>query len=183
MRELTIESYKANFMGMLLLLPIVLLFGIPFYYLWHQSIDIYYEIHFLKCNIFWVLMILGFGIAIHELLHGLAYLLLTKGDYKNLSFGIIWKDLTPYCHYAMPVSVMQYRIAVLSPSILLGFLPLIISLFIGSFPILILGILFTLGAIGDFIILWIIRKENNSTIVQDHPDKIGCIILEDNQDK
>ncbi|RLD65380.1 MAG: DUF3267 domain-containing protein [Bacteroidetes bacterium] len=180
MRQLTIESTKANLMGIVFLLPVVLLFGIPFYFLWHQSIDIHNEIQFLRANVFWILLVLVIGIAIHELLHGLAYLILTKGDFKNISFGILWKDLTPYCHYSQVISVKQYRIAVLLPGVITGLFPLVIALLNGSFPTLILGMLFTLGAIGDLVILWIIRKEKSNTMIKDHPDKIGCIILEDN---
>ena len=178
MRKLTIESTKANLMGVLFLLPAVLLFGLPFYYLWHDSINFHAEIIMLKANIFTSLLVLLVFMVVHELLHALAYLILTQGDYKNISFGIIWKNMTPYCHYAKPISVLQYRIAVITPGILTGVLPLIYALAIGDFIVFAFGILFLLGAIGDFIILWIIRNERPKTMLKDHPDEIGCIIMD-----
>ena len=179
MRKLTIDSSKANLLGLAWLIPLLLLFGLPFYFLWHDSINFHNEIIALKTNIFIILLVLLGFMAVHELLHALAYLLLTGGDYKSISFGIIWKNLTPYCHYAKPISVRVYRIAVIAPGIVTGLFPLIYALFTGSFSIFALGILFLLGAIGDFMILWIIRKEKPNTIIKDHPDEIGCIIIEE----
>jgi hypothetical protein len=179
MRELTIDSYKANLMGIVFMLPVAVLFAIPYYFLWHQSIDIHNEIVYIKSQIYWVLAIAIIGIIFHELLHGLAYVVLTKGDFKNISFGIIWQNLTPYCHYSKEISIKQYRIALITPVIPTGIIPLIIALFTGNFLIFIFGVLFTLGAIGDFMILWILRKEKAETIIKDHPDEIGCIIIED----
>jgi len=178
MRKLTIESSKANLLGLMFLIPAILLFGLPFYYLWHQQIDFQSEILMLKSNIFTILLVLLLFMAIHELLHALAYLILTRGDYKNISFGIIWKNFTPYCHYANPISVFQYRIAVITPAVFTGFLPLIYALFVGDFKVFAFGIIFIMGAIGDFIILWIIRNEASKTMLKDHPEEIGCIILD-----
>ncbi len=179
MRKLTIDSNKANLIGIIWLIPIVILFGLPFYFLWHETIDFHTEIIMLKANIFTILFVLLVFIVVHELLHALAYLILTKGDYKNISFGIIWRNMTPYCHYSKPVSILQYRIAVVLPGIITGVIPLIYAMITGNFSVFAFGIIFLLGAIGDFIILWIIRKEKAETMIKDHPDEIGCIILED----
>ena len=40
------------------------------------------------------------------------------------------------------------------------------------------GFFFTFAAGGDFLILWLLRKEKDTYMVQDHPKKIGCIIQE-----
>ena len=178
MRELTIESDKANGIAMAFLVPVAVVSGIVFFYLWHDSIDLHHEIMLLKKHTFAGLFILVFFVIIHELLHALAYLFLTKGDFKSISFGIIWKNLTPYCHYSKAISMRQYRIAVALPGLITGIIPLIISMSIGSFSLLVFALLFTLGAMGDFSILWISRKEKSNTMLKDHPDKIGCIILD-----
>jgi len=179
MRELTIDSSKANLLGLAWLIPLLLLFGLPFYFLWHDSINFHNEIRALKSNLFIILLVLLVLMAVHELLHALAYLILTGGDYKSISFGIIWKNLTPYCHYAKPISVRVYRFAVLTPGIITGVFPLIYALTTGSFIVFAFGIIFLLGALGDFMILWIIRKEKPNTMIKDHPEEIGCIIIED----
>lgn len=179
MRELTIDSYKTNIMAVVFLLPAVLLFATPFYYLWHQSVDILFEIQFLKSHLPWLFMVLIIGVILHELLHALAYVFLTKGDTKNIRFGFIWKSLTPYCHYSQVVSVRQYRIALLIPALILGLLPLNFAFVSGNFTVFVFGVFFLLGAIGDLSIIWILRKEKFDTMLKDHPDEIGCIILDD----
>ena len=176
MHELTIQSEKANILAVAFLFPFVIITGLPFYFLWHDAINFNTEIQILREDIFYLLLLSLVFMAIHELLHALAYLLLTKGDFRNIKFGIIWKNLTPYCHYKRPVKIWQYRIAVVTPGIITGVIPLIISMFNGSVSVFLLGLFFSLGALGDFMILWLIRNESANTIVQDHPEKIGCVI-------
>jgi len=183
MRELTIDSGKANLWALLFFVPIGILFGLPFYFLWHQNINLYVEIIMLKEHIFYVLMLLLGFMLLHELLHALAYLILTKGDFRNISFGLIWKNMTPYCHYKKPINISKYRIAVFAPGFLTGLIPLSISLANGSFELFIGALFFTLGALGDFMILWLLRKEHSQVLIQDHPEKIGCIVLDDKPKK
>lgn len=178
MRELTINSSKANLYGLLFAIVFAPIMSLAFYYLWHDSINLLEEIQHLKRNLLWIFVIVLLAMVLHESLHALAWLALTKGDYKNISFGLIWRNLTPYCHYSKVVTIIQYRIALITPGILTGIIPFIIALSLGSFPILFFALLFTFGAVGDFIILWLIRHEKPSALVQDHPDKIGCQMID-----
>ena len=176
MRELTVESGKANLLGLLfavLFFPVMVL---PFYFIWGDSIQLLSEIQQLKGDLLWIFLIILLSMVIHELLHGAAYLALTRGDFKNIKFGIIWQFITPYCHYKQPIPIWKYRVAVLTPGIFTGLIPFVLSLFFGNFALLFFSILFTFGAVGDFIIIWMIRHEKSMAMVQDHPDKIGCIM-------
>ena len=40
------------------------------------------------------------------------------------------------------------------------------------------GLFFTLAAGGDFLVAWMIRKQKKEDLIQDHPDRIGCLMLE-----
>lgn len=177
MRELTINSGKANLYGLLFAILFVPIMSLPFYYFWHDSINLLEELQHLKENLLWIFVIVLLAMVLHESLHALAWLVLTKGDYKNISFGVIWRNITPYCHYAKTVTIREYRIALIAPGILTGFIPFVISLFLGSFPLLFFALLFTFGAAGDFIILWLIRNEKSTAQVKDHPDEIGCLMI------
>ena len=84
--------------------------------------------------------------------------------------------LTPYCHRKEPLNVSQYMIGAIMPAIILGFIPLILAIFIGNLGLLIFGMFFTLAAGGDFLIINLIRKENKDDLVQDHPSEAGCYI-------
>lgn len=62
------------------------------------------------------------------------------------------------------------------PGILIGVFPAIASLFNGSLMLLILGVIFISAAAGDFMVMWILRKESMESLVQDHPSEPGCFI-------
>jgi len=58
----------------------------------------------------------------------------------------------------------------------LGLVPGILSIAIGSKSMLIFGILFTMVAAGDILIIHKLRKEKTDDFVQDHPSEVGCYI-------
>ena len=62
------------------------------------------------------------------------------------------------------------------PALILGVIPAVISLFIGNLMLLILGVIFISAAAGDFLVVWILRKEDVGSYVQDHPSEAGCFI-------
>ena len=179
MREISIESSKAILISLLLAFTLVPISFWIFYELWGNSINFVGELLIIKSNLIWSLLAVLLGVVFHELLHAFAYLVLTKGDYNNISFGLIWNSLSPYCHYSAAILVWKYRVSVLLPGMVIGLIPLVIACFIGSFPLYVFGILFTLGAAGDFTILWKIRKLKSKALIQDHPDKVGCIVIEE----
>ncbi len=71
----------------------------------------------------------------------------------------------------------NYRFGSVLPAIVLGFIPSIIAIVLGNLGLMIFGFLFTFAASGDFLILWLLRKEKSNVLVVDHPEKVGCIIL------
>lgn len=179
--KLIINLVWANIFGVLILLPIVLLYGIPYYLLWHSKIDFnnlfdglgLKEISFSGLYIFGILL---FGIIAHELIHGITWSLFTRNGFKSIKFGVLWKMLTPYCHCKEPLRVRQYIIGAITPAIFLGFVPAVLAIFIGNFGLLVFGIVFTMAAAGDFLIINLLRNENKDDFVQDHPSEAGCYI-------
>jgi hypothetical protein len=115
------------------------------------------------------------AIIIHELIHGICFAQFAKGGIKSVHFGVKWKYLTPYCHCSESVNVQQYRIALVMPSVVLGFIPSVSGFIIHNFTIVMLGCTLIAAGIGDFIILWMLRNLPQNTRVVDHPDKIGFL--------
>jgi hypothetical protein len=167
--KLTIDLVWANIFGVLLLIPIVLIFGIPYYFLCLVPQDIAY-------GELYILGILILGIIVHELIHGITWAQFAKSGFKSIRFGILWKMLTPYCHCKEPLKVRQYIIGAITPAIILGLIPSLLAIIIGHLGLLIFGMLFTMAAGGDFLIINLIRKENIDDLVQDHPSEAGCYI-------
>ena len=179
--KLTIDLVWANVFGLLILFPIILIFGLPYYLIWNTKIDFKnlmselppQDIALGGLYIFGTLIL---GIIVHELIHGITWARFTKDGFKSIKFGILWKMLTPYCHCTESLKVSQYIIGAITPAIILGFVPSIIAIFIGNLGLLIFGVFFTMAASGDFLIINLIRKENKNDLVQDHPSEAGCFI-------
>jgi hypothetical protein len=64
----------------------------------------------------------------------------------------------------------------IAPAIILGFIPSVVAIIIGNFGLLIFGLVFTVVAAGDFLIINLLRKENKDDFVEDHPSEAGCYI-------
>ena len=171
--KLTIDLVWANVFGILILIPIVLMFGLPFYFIWGPQIEIKQFLDSAGPLIFGIMIL---GIVLHELIHGITWAKFAKEGFKSIKFGVLWKMLTPYCHCKEALNVRQYIIGAISPAIIMGIVPAIIAIMIGNLGLLIFGIFFTMAAGGDFLILNLIRKENSSDLVQDHPSEAGCYI-------
>lgn len=186
--KLTIDLVKANLFGLIVMIPIILVYGIPFYLIHVKnsaSFNITEILESIKpiaifgySALFFIVFIVG--VILHELIHGITWAIFAKKGFKSIKFGVIWKMLTPYCHCKEPLSVKHYMLGAIMPAIVLGFIPAIYGLVFGDFVILIFGAFFTLAAAGDFLIINLIRKENWNSLVQDHPSEVGCYIYRTN---
>ncbi len=116
------------------------------------------------------------GIAAHELIHGVSWKLAAGLPFEKIKFGFQIKTLTPYAHCTVPIAKSSYVVGTLMPAGVLGFIPFIISLINGNGWILVFGILFTFAAVGDFLIVWLIRFVPWNKLVEDHPVNAGCFV-------
>ena len=177
--KLTINLYWANIFSFLILVPIALIFGLPYYLLWIDDIDAFFSLWKDKISsigLLGFLLVPIFGVIIHELIHGVTWARYTDNGFKSIKFGILWKMLTPYCHCKEPLRVKHYVMGAIAPAIILGFIPSVVAIIIGNFGLLIFGLVFTVVAAGDFLIINLLRKENKDDFVEDHPSEAGCYI-------
>ena len=182
--KLTINLIWANVFGILIIIPIVLLYGLPYYLIWGSEItrqsfkDTLLDASPVNIGIGTLLffLILTAGMILHELIHGLTWARYTEKGLKSMKFGILWTMLTPYCHCKEPLKVRQYILGAITPAIFLGLIPAVISILIGSLGLLVFGIFFTMAAGGDFLIINLLRKEKMDNLVQDHPSEAGCFV-------
>jgi len=118
------------------------------------------------------------GIVVHELLHGIGWALAGGKGWAAISFGFKLKSLTPYAHVEGPLEARAYRIGIALPGGALGLLPWGISLLVGHAPLHMFGVVFTAVAVGDAMVLWLLRGVPDDTLVEDHPDRVGCLLVE-----
>jgi|AGTN01.1.fsa_nt_gi Protein of unknown function (DUF3267). len=167
----TIDIVQANAVALVIFSLTLVLFAIPFVIIWGiPTLKIFPSL----AKFFIIFLI---GIITHELIHGLIFGLFAKNGFRSIRFGVMWKMLTPYCHCKEPLKIKHYFIGALMPALVLGLVPAVISLFNGNVKWLIFGILFIAAAAGDFMVVWILRKENRENYVQDHPSEAGCYVF------
>ena len=184
--QLTIDLVKANVFAILLMVPTVFIFGLPYFLIWGLGFNLS-DIRSLTKILspesigLGILLVFTIGIVLHELIHGIVWSRFTSNGFKSIRFGVLWKMLTPYCHCKEPLKVKEYIIGALMPAIVLGFIPGIIAIIIGNFGLLIFGIIFTTAAGGDFMIINLLKNEDKDDYVQDHPSEAGCFIYRKRQ--
>jgi hypothetical protein len=180
-REYTIEMSTANLYGTgLMILLTILFFG--FYEIcWSGIFSGTALLSLKKSQGFLLCAAIIIGIGIHELIHGVTWAIYCKNGFASIAFGFSWKAFAPYCHCKEPLTLDQYRKGVIMPLIILGLLPLTYSYLEGNFWLFLFGWLFTIAAAGDVIALWILRKLDKATFVQDHESKVGCYLYENQQ--
>lgn len=118
------------------------------------------------------------GIVIHELIHGFSWMFAAKLSFKQMRFGFQIKTLTPYAHCTVPIQKSAYVFGTLMPALILGIFPFLLSLINGNGWIFLFGILFTFAAVGDFLIVYLIRSVSWAALVEDHPVNAGCFVYE-----
>ncbi len=116
-------------------------------------------------------------IVIHELLHGLTWSLFTKNGFKSVAFGFIVQYLTPYCSCKEALKRGAYIAGLLMPCIILGLIPMTVACVIMNVYVLIFGLMMTITAGGDLMILTMIikAKRAKNEYFLDHPTKIGLV--------
>jgi hypothetical protein len=182
--QLTINIARANIFGFLITIPVVILYSLPFYFTWREKIIN----HNLKdilgdqlpdgmaAGVLTAIIVIAVGIVLHELIHGVIWAKFAENGFKSIKFGVIWKVLTPYCHCKEPLKVKHYILGAIAPAIVLGLIPALIAIIIGSTELLVAGMFFTVAGGGDFMVIHLLRKERKDDYVQDHPSEPGCYI-------
>ena len=173
--KMTINLVWANIFGITILIPIVLLYGLPYYLVWNNNLT-FNSFDWLHVKPWINVLCIIAGIVVHELIHGVVWARYAKNGFQSIKFGVFWKIITPYCHCKEPLSVKHYILGAIMPAIILGLIPAILAIVIGNLPLLIFAILFTLVAGGDFLTVFVLRNENMDTLVEDHPSEAGCYI-------
>ena len=125
----------------------------------------------------WIVVLL-LGVIVHELIHGLSWVIFGRKPFSAIKFGFQWKTFTPYAHLKEPVEVNAYRIGGFMPGFILGVLPYVLSLLLGDGNLFWFSLIHTAAAGGDWLILWMLRDVKAGMQVEDHPTNAGCYVLE-----
>ncbi len=173
--DLSIPLWKANIYSLPIVIILLTITVLPFKYIW--GLDHLFAEFSSNANFLLLLILFFIGIILHELIHAVSWMVFAKTPFNKIKFGFNIRSLSPYAHCGEAVTAKVYRIALLTPAIILGLIPIIISFISGSVWFFVMGLLFTVTACGDFLIFLLIRKVKNDQFVADHPEKAGCKVV------
>lgn len=123
------------------------------------------------------------GVFLHEAIHALGWSWFGHVSRRSIEFGFQIQTLTPYAHATQAMAASGYRAGTVLPAILLGLIPFVVGTVLQSPGIALFGIVMTFAAGGDLLVLWLMRNVNARALVQDHPSRAGCIVLEQSPDE
>lgn len=180
-RKVSIDIVKANIFACVILVVSTIILLVPFVFIWKDKKPISELIGGMGE---WIIafLLMFVGIVVHELIHGLTWACFAKSGWKSISFGVIWKLLTPYCHCDEPMRIRGYITGAMMPFFILGIIPAVVALFIGSLPMLAWGIFFIAAAAGDIWMTWLLTKEDPNNMVLDHPSEAGFYIIDEEEE-
>ena len=174
--ELTISIVAANIFGLVFAVPVFAL-GFAAFIMKNGTDGLMLSLRELLLFIVGLIVL----IVLHEFVHGLVWGMYAEHYYKDIHFGIVKKYLTPYCTCTMPLRKGPYIAGGIMPLIVLGILPSVASVFNGSYLMLLLGLIMTVAAAGDIMIVWqLLRYKTDAKDVfcLDHPTMSGLVIFE-----
>jgi hypothetical protein len=171
-RDLSISMARANIIVLFTSIPVALL-----------QFLLFTRIHGIeKLGTTWdfnrLIVVVLLGVIVHELIHGISWVIFGRQPFSAIKFGFQWKTFTPYAHLKEPVDVNAYRIGGFLPGFILGILPYALSLLLGDGNLFLFSLIHTAAAGGDWLILWLLRYVKAGTQVEDHPTNAGCYVLE-----
>ena len=177
--DLTVSIVKANVFAIILLFPVMAL-GMWLFWLKNGSLAGGFAFKSIGGLLLFVLVMAVLVVA-HELIHGLSWSLFTPHRFGDIEFGFMKQYLTPYCACLVPLTKGQYIFGALMPLVLLGILPMAAGILMGSMAALFMGIVMTVSAAGDIMIVWCLltyRSQAETVVYMDHPTQAGGVIFE-----
>ena len=175
--ELTIGIVWANVVAILLAIPIIAI-GIGLFVVNNPGV-----IPFIRGYRDMLIFLISIFVLVfvHEVIHAVTWSFFAENGMKDIELGFMKQYLTPYATCCTPLRKRAYILGALMPMIILGIIPLIIAITIGSPLLLSVGLLMTIVAGGDIMIVFKLityRSNAREKLIYDHPTQAGCYVFE-----
>ena len=174
--ELTFDELKLNILVLLVALPCIIVALFAFVFIHPDKLVLLSNIELLVCAILLLLLIF-----LHEFMQVLLFSFFCQNGIKDIVFGFRWRTLTPYSGCKVPLKKEQLILVNIIPFIVLGLVPTIIALRVGSIMLFILGLGMIFSGSGDIIYVYLLLKykaKGNDVIFFDAPSQPGCIVFD-----
>jgi hypothetical protein len=170
----SISIARANVLMLLITVPLMVALIALYLAVWNARDLVAGLERFLRWRV--VIPTLVIGIPLHEIIHGLTWVVVGRRPLGDVRFGFQWKTITPYAHLQVPVPATAYRWGAAMPAIVLGILPYLAGLGLGQGWLAWLGLFFVFTAGGDLLVLWLLRGVDGEALTEDHPSRAGCYV-------
>ena len=175
-KDFVIGILQANTLSFLIMLPFLALAA------WIYSPFIAAGGSFFPGAQFFLLFLAIVGLlVVHECIHGLPWGLFAPRHFASISFGVIWKALTPYCTCSAPLRRWQYALGTAMPTLVLGAGLTMAAAALHQNWLFLLVEIMILGGGGDFLILLRLfryRPSSPDVLCLDHPYECGFVAFE-----
>ncbi len=179
-RDLTVSVLYANAMSAPVMLPFAMAAFVAYrVFRPAGSGSFSVSISIPRVVVFWAAILLL--LVLHELIHGAVWGLFAKEHGRSISFGFIWRLLTPYCTCAEPLAKWQYIAGGAMPTLVLGIGLTTLAAALGDLWLLMLAEIMIFGGGGDFLIILKLlryRHPGKEALFYDHPYECGVVAFE-----
>ncbi len=166
-------TYKLNLFLLNILDFVLLIFLFILTYFLTGNLDV------LNIQMSWI-VILIFWLILHEILHGIGFLILGKVKFKNVIFGAELEKGIFYCMCKEKISKLNILISLVFPLFFIGIFTYIIGLITNNNLLLLLSIFNIAGSIGDIVMTFDILLMPKDIKYLDLDDSTSFTILSKN---
>jgi len=112
-------------------------------------------------------------IIAHEGIHAFFGALFSDNGFKSIKLGIMGAKgyYSPYCHCKEALKVWQFSIVIMMPTIVLGFVPVIIGLTLGGGILVVVGVFMISSGAGDIVYVIKMLKFNKDDFMFEFPNE------------
>jgi hypothetical protein len=176
-REIKQNGIIVNIFGVVVFIVLGSLFGFIYYQIWGTfGLQLGYVplIRRITNALVFLSIVAAFSLA-HEMIHGMYW-----SKYTEVKISVIINLIFRGCYCKEPIIIKKFIMGLIMPTIILGVIPFIIGMVIGNILLFGFGILFIVVGSDDFLIMYLLRKEDKKNWVKDMDNTIGIIVYSPN---
>jgi hypothetical protein len=113
-------------------------------------------------------------IPVHELLHGMIFVIGSKHSWKELKFGLVLSNGLAYCIPLVPETIARVRWSLMMPLYVVCIPLYLYAIISQQFGLAVYAVFLAAGSVGDIVYLWKLRHYKRSQyMMEELPTKHG----------
>lgn len=180
-KDYSVSIIKANVYGFIATLPSILVIVELSIYIWKWESDFDDLLSLSFQNILFLIFVLSIQYILHVLIQGQAWQFFGNKTANDIEYIINRSDRAFYVYCKELIELKTYRLGIAMPFMILGLLPTTLGFLIGNSFIFLFGLSGIFFANEDIAVLWLIRNVKAASLIEDHPKRPGCYVIDKNE--